>query len=151
MYWSSRTAYWSEPNFCWWGFLGDSDGKESACNTGDVDLIPGSGRLPWRREWFPTPVFLLGEFHRQRSLVDYSPRTRRVRHDWLTLSLFTFKLLLCMHTHSSWTTKLGTSLAVQWLRICLPMQGTWVQFLAWKDPTCCGATKPVRYKYWAGV
>ena len=28
------------------GFLGGSDGKESACNAGDPDLIPGSGRSP---------------------------------------------------------------------------------------------------------
>ena len=31
------------------------------------------GRIPWRREWLPTPVFLPGEFHGQRSLVSYSP------------------------------------------------------------------------------
>ena len=36
-----------------------------------------------------------------------------------------------------------TSLVVQWIRICLPMQGTWVQFLVREDSTCCGATKPV--------
>ena len=29
--------------------------------------------IPWRRKWLPTPVFLLGEFHGQRSLVGYSP------------------------------------------------------------------------------
>ena len=29
--------------------------------------------LPWRREWLPTPVFLPGEFHGQRSLAGYSP------------------------------------------------------------------------------
>ena len=28
------------------GFPGGSDGKESACNAGDLDLIPGSGRSP---------------------------------------------------------------------------------------------------------
>ena len=28
---------------------------------------------PWRREWLPTPVFLPGEFHGQRSLAVYSP------------------------------------------------------------------------------
>ena len=28
---------------------------------------------PWRRKWQPTPIFLPGEFHGQRSLVDYSP------------------------------------------------------------------------------
>ena len=36
-----------------------------------------------------------------------------------------------------------TFLVVQWLRICLPMQGIWVQSLVQEDPTCCGATKPV--------
>ena len=28
------------------GFPAGSDGKESACNSGDLDLIPGSGRSP---------------------------------------------------------------------------------------------------------
>ena len=40
---------------------------------GDLSSIPGSGRYPWRREWLPTPVFLPGESHEQRSLAGYSP------------------------------------------------------------------------------
>ena len=32
------------------------------------------GKIPWRRAWQPTPVFLPGEFHGQRSLVGCSPR-----------------------------------------------------------------------------
>ena len=43
----------------------------------------------------------------------------------------------------------GTSLVAQWLRIHLPMQGTRVRALVWEDPTCRGATKPVRHNYWA--
>ena len=39
---------------------------------GDLGLILGSGRSPWRRRWQPTTVFLLGEFHEQRSLAGYS-------------------------------------------------------------------------------
>ena len=39
----------------------------------DMGSFPGSGRFPWRRKWQPTPVFLPGESHRQRSLGDYSP------------------------------------------------------------------------------
>ena len=31
------------------------------------------GKIPWRREWHPTPVFLPGKFHVQRSLLGYSP------------------------------------------------------------------------------
>ena len=48
-------------------FPGGSDGKESACNAGDL------GSISWRREWLPTPVFLPREFCGQRSLVSYSP------------------------------------------------------------------------------
>ena len=33
---------------------------------------PWVRKIPWRREWLPTPVFLLGESHGQRSLVGYS-------------------------------------------------------------------------------
>ena len=46
-------------------------GKESACNakdTGDADSIPPVGKIPWSRKWQPTPVFLPGKAHGQRSL-----------------------------------------------------------------------------------
>ena len=56
-----------------WGFLGDSVGKESACNAGDRGLIPGLGRSPEVGNGNPTPVFLPGESHGQRSLAEYSP------------------------------------------------------------------------------
>ena len=47
--------------------------KNPPASAGDTSSIPGSGRFPWRRTWQPTPVFLLGESHGQRSLVGYSP------------------------------------------------------------------------------
>ena len=63
--------------FIVWGFPSGSEGKESASNEGDMGLIPGSDpwvrKIPWRREWQPTPVFLPGKVHGQRSLVGYSP------------------------------------------------------------------------------
>ena len=40
--------------------------------------------------------------------------------------------------------KIGASLVAQWLRVCLPMQGTWVRALVWEDPTFHGATRPAR-------
>ena len=43
----------------------------------------------------------------------------------------------------------GTSLVAQWLRICLPKQGTRIQALVQEDPTCHRATKPVCHNYWA--
>ena len=39
------------------------------------------------------------------------------------------------------------SLVAQWLRICLPMQGTRVRALVWEDPTCRGATRPMSHNY----
>ena len=58
-------------------------------------------------------------------------------------------LRLCNSTSVSSTreTKQGASLAAQWLRICLPMQGTRVRALVWEDPTCRGATGPVSHNY----
>ena len=48
---------------------------------------------------------------------------------------------------ATWTVRkiTGTSLVAQWLRIRLPMQGTWVQSLVWEDPTRYRATKPVSH------
>ena len=45
------------------------------------------------------------------------------------------------------TPRRGTSLVAQWLRICLPMQGTQVRSLVQEDPTCHGATKPASHSY----
>ena len=55
------------------GDPGGSGDEESACDAGDPGLIPGSGKIPWRREWLPTPAFLPEEFHGLRSLVGYNP------------------------------------------------------------------------------
>ena len=42
-----------------------------------MGLIPGSGKIPWRRAWQPTSVFLSGESHGEKSLVGYSPWGRK--------------------------------------------------------------------------
>ena len=65
--------------FSWYvsGFPTGSAVKNPPANAGDmagaVGLTPVSGRFPWRRKWQPTPVFLPGKSHGQRSLVGYSP------------------------------------------------------------------------------
>ena len=53
-----------------------SDSKQSACNSGDQVLFLG-WKIPWRREWMPTPVFLPGEVPGQRSLVGYSTQAHK--------------------------------------------------------------------------
>ena len=49
--------------------------KDLQCRRPGFD--PWVGKIPWRREWLPTTVFLFGEFHEQRSLVGYSPWGRK--------------------------------------------------------------------------
>ena len=44
----------------------------NAGDAGDVGSIPVSGRSPGGGHWQPTPIFLPGESHGQRSLADYS-------------------------------------------------------------------------------
>ena len=60
-------------------FPGGSDGKESACNEGDLGLIPGSGRFCGEGNGLPT---LPDESHRQWNLSGYqSIGWQRVGHD----------------------------------------------------------------------
>ena len=85
--WESWTF---EMNWCpeavpeWWlqhrlwlcyhpGFPGGSTSKGSACNAGDPGSIPGSGRSSGEGNGNPTPVFLPGKSHGQRSLVGSNP------------------------------------------------------------------------------
>ena len=55
------------------GFPGGSEGKKFAFNVVDQGLIPGLGSSPGEGNGLPTPVFLPGESHAQRSLADYNP------------------------------------------------------------------------------
>ena len=53
------------------GFPGGTSGKEPTCQCRRFkrrEFDPWVGKLPWRREWQPTPVFLPGESHGQKSL-----------------------------------------------------------------------------------
>ena len=58
------------------GFIGGSGSKEPTyqCRRGKrSEFHPWVEKIPWRRAWQPTPVFLPRESHGQRSLVGYSP------------------------------------------------------------------------------
>ena len=65
--------------WCCWGnggFPGSASGKDPACQCRGHKrwgFDPWLGKIPWRRSWQPTPIFLPGESHGQRSLVGYHP------------------------------------------------------------------------------
>ena len=57
------------------GFLGGTSGKEPACQCRGQKrrgFDPRVRRITWKRAWQPTPIFLPGEFHVERSLVGFS-------------------------------------------------------------------------------
>ena len=54
------------------GFPGGSVAKNTPANSGDQGLGRWVGKIPWRKKWQPTPVFLPGKSHGERSLVGYS-------------------------------------------------------------------------------
>ena len=61
-----------------------------------VELPRGSGRSPVERKWLPTPVFLPGEFHGQRSLVGHSPWGCKESDTTEQLTLSLFHICVCM-------------------------------------------------------
>ena len=48
------------------GFPGDSDSKESACRCRSPGFNPWVRKIPWRRKWLSTSVFLPKQFHGQK-------------------------------------------------------------------------------------
>ena len=70
-----RCGRWAELSF-----PGGSSGKEPACQrrrSQRCGFNPCVRKIPRRRPWQPTPVFLPEEFHGQRSLVGYRPWGRK--------------------------------------------------------------------------
>ena len=70
----------SSPALPWlllpWGFPGGASGKEPACQCRRhkrCRFDPCVEKIPWRRKQQPTPVFLPGESHGQRTLAGCSP------------------------------------------------------------------------------
>ena len=76
---------------CLWGFPGHAIGREPAHQFKRCRFNPWVGKIPWRRNWQPTPIFLPGKSHGQRSLVGYSL--------WGRKELDTTEYA-CAHTHT---------------------------------------------------
>ena len=85
----SRIVQWEKLNChtALTGFPGHTSGKEPACQfwrqkTHRFD--PWVRKIPWRKAQQPTPVFLPGESHGQKSLVDYRPWSHKESNRILT-------------------------------------------------------------------
>ena len=112
-------------------------------NAGDPGLIPGSGRSPGERNGYPLQCPCL-ENPMDRGA--WQATVHGVTKSWTWMS---DQAQHSKHVRQSLKMRSWISLVVQWLRILLPMQGTQVRSLIWKDPTRCGAAKPTHYDCWA--
>ena len=61
------------------GFSGGSDGKEYACNAGDLALIPGLGRSPGEGKGYPL------QYSGLENSMDYTVRTGQETTDWFQI------------------------------------------------------------------
>ena len=71
MLWSSVVSQWLRIH-CQYRRHGFDTWVDSTCQCN-----PWVGKIPWRKKWQPTPVFLPGKSHEQRSLVGYNPWGRK--------------------------------------------------------------------------
>ena len=91
--------------------------------------------MPWQRKWQPTPVFLPGESHLQRSRADYSPWVTRVGHNLATKPPLPRRVIAILPRASLWA-----SLVAQLVKNPPAVQETWVRSLGWEDSLEKGTT-----------
>ena len=83
--WTCSDSGWVIRINCYWGFPSDSEVKSSPAMQETRQRLGFHlwvGKIPWRRAWQPTSVFLPGKPHGQRSLVGCGPWGLTVGHDW---------------------------------------------------------------------
>ena len=94
---TSCVQIWGSTHFCpligdLLGFPDGASGKELACQcrrNKRRGFDPWVEKISWRRKWKPTPVFLFGESHGQRSLASYSPGVAKNQTRLKQLSTYT--------------------------------------------------------------
>ena len=100
-----------------------------------VCFFPWVGKIPWRREWLPTPVFLPGGLHGQRNLTGYSPWGHKESDttEQLSLSILLLASLTFWYFNifMSWLYILGINplLVISLAKYILPFHGLSFHFL----------------------
>ena len=110
---------------------------------------PWVRKIPWRREWWPTPVFLPGEFHGQRSLEGYSSwghkgsdTTERLTLSVIYIHIFSKSLGQCFCYNNCLTGvgkyKLKSCKQILWLIYSILHTGTYSIWSGVKKSTATG-------------
>ena len=114
--WQFTSLFWLP----WW-----LSGKESACRYLRWGFHPWAGKIPRRRKWQPTPVFLPGKFHGQRSLGGCSLWGPRIGHNWACMNAALYSAF--------WLKHLLTTYYIQ--SIVLRNEETAVRVYSWCSPS----------------
>ena len=121
-----------------------SVGKESACNADRrPQLDSWVGKIPWRRERLPTPVFWPGEFHELYSPwgckeLDVTERLSFSLHSWIKWTMFKRKSESCLNSllirrvrGPIWKRKPVTVVWASWMNcFYVDMNSTYVDFFS---------------------
>ena len=92
----SMASYSIRPKWC--------SGKESTCQCRKHSFDPWIRKIPWRRKWQPTVVFLPGKSHGQEDLADYSLWSRKVLDttEWVSIPCYWGKNFLGILPNAPW-------------------------------------------------
>ena len=116
------------------GFPDDTSGKKKKIHLpmqGERDGFPPWVRkIPWRREWQPTPVFLPGKSHGLRSLAGYSLWGHKELDTTECLNIHT------RNSQSTWTAALRTELQCLSIYACKLPNGHLASSLSWYLVKC---------------
>ena len=133
------------------GFSGSSDGKESACNTGDPGLIPGSGRSPGEGLAIPSSIFALEIPQTEEPSRLQSTVLQRVGHYWVlnTLTFTKLEKRLILNSPFITMTKLSEEEhgVFNWSKLKQCWQNTelpGLRVVLWKQQSLAGAVQESR-------
>ena len=109
------------------GFPVSTSGKQPSCQCKRqkrCSFDPWIWKIPWRA-WQPTPVFLPGESHEQRSLAGYCPlRSQRLGHDWNDLACTSHLYGPTLTSVHTWHTQASQHVDVQMFKT---LQSQWAK------------------------
>ena len=123
---SFHMGYFKHTNFSHQGFPGGSDAKESSCNEGDPDSIPGLGRSPGEGNVYPLQCSCLENSTEEPGRLQ-SIRSQRARRDWVTKFTFTYS------AQGRWN---RTALTVPSIRFCLSPPEIYSWFVSYHRVIC---------------